>query len=183
MSPSEQQVAQEAAAVDLELEETDSGSDDDLIPNPNHETTFSDLPVLRLISYGHSRGPIVPTPAVVFDIRTLPNPPKHVRSSQTGLNKPLRDWFFADEDVQKRFDEACGVIEEKLKQVDTEEDDEVVVGVCCQLGKHRSVAFVEELGKRKWEGWQAVVEHRDVHIKRSGSERNRRGQVAPGDDD
>jgi hypothetical protein len=37
------------------------------------------------------------------------------------------------------------------------------VGVCCELGRHRSVAFVEELAKRQWPAeWAVEVVHRDV---------------------
>jgi RNase adaptor protein for sRNA GlmZ degradation len=50
----------------------------------------------------------------------------------------------------------------------------VIVGVNCELGRHRSVAFVEELGHMKWDGWETVIEHRDLdappshRIKRKG---------------
>ena len=35
--------------------------------------------------------------------------------------------------------------------------DEVLVGVNCEIGKHRSVAFVEELGRVRFKGWNVVV--------------------------
>lgn len=49
------------------------------------------------------------------------------------------------------------------------------VGVCCELGKHRSVAFVEELGRVRFEGWNVVVGHRDVHRKSSSKKSGRSG--------
>lgn len=37
------------------------------------------------------------------------------------------------------------------------------VGVCCELGRHRSVAFIEELAKRQWPAeWAVQIVHRDV---------------------
>jgi len=37
------------------------------------------------------------------------------------------------------------------------------VGVCCELGRHRSVAFIEELARRQWPAeWAVEVVHRDV---------------------
>ncbi|KAG2003804.1 hypothetical protein CC2G_004377 [Coprinopsis cinerea AmutBmut pab1-1] len=50
---------------------------------------------LHITSYGHTIGPLAPRPTLKFDVRTLPNPPKHVRSSQLGIYKPLQEWFFA----------------------------------------------------------------------------------------
>jgi RNase adaptor protein for sRNA GlmZ degradation len=42
----------------------------------------------------------------------------------------------------------------------------VNIGVNCELGRHRSVAFVEELGHVKWDGWETVLEHRDLNAPR-----------------
>lgn len=40
---------------------------------------------------------------------------------------------------------------------------ELRVGGFCELGRHRSVAFVEELSRRKWPiEWEVEVCHRDV---------------------
>lgn len=49
------------------------------------------------------------------------------------------------------------------------------VGAFCAAGKHRSVAFVEELARRKWP-WEVRVEHRDLGKSRRNDERKRRGQ-------
>jgi hypothetical protein len=40
------------------------------------------------------------------------------------------------------------------------------VGIFCAMGRHRSVAMVEELAKMSWPGWQVKVEHRDISKKR-----------------
>ena len=40
---------------------------------------------------------------------------------------------------------------------------ELRVGCFCELGRHRSVAFVEELARRKWPSeWEVEICHRDV---------------------
>ena len=42
------------------------------------------------------------------------------------------------------------------------------VGCFCELGRHRSVAFVEELSRRKWPSeWRVEICHRDVDQSRS----------------
>jgi hypothetical protein len=52
----------------------------------------------------------------------------------------------------------------------TTKDDGLIlrVGIFCAMGRHRSVAMIEELAKMSWAGWQAKVEHRDVSKKRGG---------------
>jgi hypothetical protein len=47
---------------------------------------------------------------------------------------------------------------------DNELDGHVLrVGCCCARGRHRSVAFVEELARRQWpKDWDVQVEHRDL---------------------
>lgn len=45
---------------------------------------------------------------------------------------------------------------------------ELLVGCFCELGRHRSVAFVEELSRRKWPSeWEVEICHRDVDQSRS----------------
>lgn len=40
---------------------------------------------------------------------------------------------------------------------------ELIVGCFCELGKHRSVAFVEELARKPWPNeWDVEICHRDV---------------------
>lgn len=43
---------------------------------------------------------------------------------------------------------------------------ELRVGIVCAMGRHRSVAMVEELSRMAWPGWDVEVEHRDVAKKR-----------------
>ena len=137
-----------------------------------------DYPVLHIISYGHKRGPLVPPPDLLFDMRRLPNPPKHVRSKQTGVFKPLRDWLFADASVQARFAEVSNLIQDRVSEADSKGERVLRVGVCCQLGHHRSVAVVEELGQRRFNEWETVIHHRDLHLKRSHDKRVRSGREA-----
>jgi hypothetical protein len=46
------------------------------------------------------------------------------------------------------------------------------VGIFCAMGRHRSVAMVEELSKPSWPGWDVKVEHRDILKKRSGGKKS-----------
>lgn len=73
-------------------------------------------------------------------------------------------------------------------EADVEEEDEeevtplnapknLRVGVSCEMGRHRSVAFIEELSRRKWPvEWAVEIVHRDV-----GKQRNpRKGTTRSG---
>ncbi len=136
--------------------------------NQNHLSPLeNDLPTVYVTSYGHRFGPLAIPPHIAVDLRTLPNPPKTIRSGQTGLSKPLRDWLFTNEEVQARFSDICGRIRAALAEVAARGENELRVGVNCEMGKHRSVAVVDELARTKFEGWNVLVDHRDVHRKRS----------------
>jgi len=155
------------------------GSNDDIPVNTNHASSVqNDLPIVHITSYGYRRGPLQPAPDVIFDMRALPNPPKNVRTGQTGLSKQLREWLFSDDMVQKRFGEVRTTIQTRLDEAKADGEHEITIGVHCELGKHRSVSIVEELAKTRFEGWNVVVDHRDVHLKRSSQkDRSRRGQM------
>lgn len=46
------------------------------------------------------------------------------------------------------------------------------VGVSCGMGKHRSVAMVEELARLSWPGWRVEIQHRDIDKKRGVGKKN-----------
>ena len=65
-----------------------------------------------------------------------------------------------------------GIVYEALTADCVEESNggskELRVGCFCELGRHRSVAFVEELSRRKWPSeWEVEIYHRDVDHSRS----------------
>lgn len=115
----------------------------------------------------------------------------------------MQEWLFSNEEVKERYQGICKEIEAKLEEITTKERgnedvrvrlqdgsskekrgrDEregvrvvVNIGVCCQLGKHRSVAMVETLGRKRWPGWDVEVEHRDAFMEKTkaGREKERR---------
>lgn len=58
-----------------------------------------------------------------------------------------------------------------------EEENEVMilrVGIFCEMGRHRSVAMVEELARLEWPGWDVEVVHRNVESKKRGSGKQER---------
>jgi RNase adaptor protein for sRNA GlmZ degradation len=168
-------------------------------------------PLLVLISHAHTP-PLVPSPRLKYDLRTVPNPPKAIRDAYTGVSKRLRDHMLEHEDFVKTLDRAEGEITAEMDlvvrewqvergrvnledsnnqefgliengvdaQTSPDHDDSrpiLVVGVFCARGKHRSVAFVEELGRRVWpREWEVNTSHRDV----AKGRQDQRGQKTKG---
>jgi hypothetical protein len=211
-----------------------------------------ELPTLVLISHGHSP-PLKPEPQLRFDVRSLPNPPKHIRDAHNGTSKRLQEWMQTDAKFLARRDAIKSEIETAMMlltaahekkdilrlepqhgewtgdggghasalgqqgevecreaarndekkwspgQDSADEDDDdprdqadtLRVGIYCAMGRHRSVAMVEELAKLSWPGWCVEVEHRDISKKRGvgkkfGGKDNRRsrgGTIPPQFDD
>jgi len=185
-----------------------------------------ELPVLILISHGHAP-PLSPPPQLKFDVRNLPNPPKHIRDAYNGTSRRLQEWMVSDPAFGDRRDAVRTEIEEEMNRMTVEHEKNDVlklgqdtqgksdqlkeetpagedvsekepedggavlgeadssveeadqdsfwtlrVGVSCAMGRHRSVAMVEELAKMSWPGWQVEVQHRDLNKKRGGGKKS-----------
>lgn len=111
-----------------------------------------------------------------YNIRHLPNPPRNLRAMTTGLSPRLRKEFLKNEIVGSFLERTQNEIVNSLKtscdalsqesssseepkghgnecEITTTSTHQkpnisLVVTVCCEEGRHRSVAFVEELAKR-----------------------------------
>jgi UPF0042 nucleotide-binding protein len=123
--------------------------------------------MITILSFGFKYG--IPTDAdLVFDVRFLPNPYyideyKH----QTGNDKPVQDYV-------KSFP-ACGEFLDKLTDMLSflipgyvqEGKYQLVVGIGCTGGQHRSVTIANELYKRLKEAggtYGIKLSHRDVKL-------------------
>ena len=153
---------------------------------------------ISLFSYGHANGPIVQQDreaqyqkTLAYNIRHLPNPPRHLRLKATGLSRRLQKEFLQNDNVEtflvKVQQEITDVAKEGCDQLrySTKQDGNkqrpaeagtrfnlnahsseetavegaeinIVVTICCEEGRHRSVAFVEELARRL-----ALFQHSD----------------------
>ncbi|PYH79044.1 hypothetical protein BO82DRAFT_146632 [Aspergillus uvarum CBS 121591] len=145
---------------------------------------------ISLISYGHANGPMIQQSREVryrqtlaYNIRHLPNPPRHLRVNATGLSRRLQKEFLQNDAVEavlvkvqqeivNAVQEGCAQslyslqpedLRQDASQTDTRRsldsqasgkpavdgiDVDIVVTICCEEGRHRSVAFVEELARR-----------------------------------
>lgn len=120
--------------------------------------------MVNVMSFGFKNG--IPSDAdLIFDVRFLPNPfyidgLKH----STGNDKPVQDYVMsfpeAETFLQKLTDMLLFLIPNYVK----EGKYQLVVGIGCTGGKHRSVTLANELYKRlKNKGnYGLTIQHRDV---------------------
>lgn len=218
---------------------------------------------VTLTIWSHSHAPPLQPPAdVSFDLRRVPNPPKHIRDNYDGRSKRLREHLLHDATfanlLQSAMQEVLHFVKEREGDAvsrqasrpgqtcfvagdetviapatgsmnstacddsngedytsgdgntddeeaqartvsqstnydaDQEEPDSsspaqsgeiksdsrisgVSISCFCERGRHRSVAFAEELGRMAWpRTWDVSVQHRDVSG--SGKKENRKGR-------
>lgn len=117
--------------------------------------------VTRLVSFGFKYG--LPYDAdIVFDVRYLPNP-HFVPELQpkTGLDSDVSHYVIDTEAGQELLDDLGGLLTKLLPRYAAEGKAYLTVAIGCTGGRHRSVAIVEELGKR-FADQHVAVAHRDA---------------------
>lgn len=73
-------------------------------------------------------------------------------------------------------DDDMVVVEKAKEPVNVHVPKNLRVGISCEMGHHSSVAFVEELGRRRWPvEWALEVVHRDVDKQRNPRKGKARG--------
>ncbi|HBS47784.1 TPA: RNase adapter RapZ [Candidatus Dependentiae bacterium] len=117
---------------------------------------------VNLISFGFKYG--VPSDSnLVYDLRFLPNPYfvpllKPLDGRDEKVQQYIFDYPVTTEYMQKLQD----FLQYSLKKYYEEGRFFVNVSIGCTGGKHRSVAFVEQLSKQNWDGVRFVACHRDI---------------------
>lgn len=118
---------------------------------------------VRVVSFGFKYG--LPVDAdLVFDLRFLPNPHfvKELRP-RTGLDAAVADYVMTTEPAKELMADVSTLLEHTLPRYEREGKAYLTIGIGCTGGRHRSVAFAEELGR-----WlrgieqDVVTAHRDV---------------------
>jgi RNase adapter protein RapZ len=124
-------------------------------------------PAITIVSFGFKYG--IPIDAdLVFDVRFLPNP--HYVDSlrpKTGQDPEVYDYVMKWPTTKQFVEKLVDLIDFLLPQFKKEGKSQIVIGIGCTGGKHRSVAIAEMLYDhlRHEEGVQ--VSHRDMKKDRS----------------
>ncbi|WP_455716254.1 RNase adapter RapZ [Anaerosporobacter sp.] len=118
---------------------------------------------ITILSFGFKYG--IPMDCdLVFDVRFLPNPyyiPE--LKPQTGNEKPVFEYVMSSPKAKEFLDKLEDMLEFLIPNYIEEGKNQLVVGIGCTGGKHRSVTIANALGNRlsKLE-YGIKVEHRDI---------------------
>ena len=119
--------------------------------------------LITCISFGYKYG-IPPEADLVFDVRCLPNPfyIKELKSL-TGLDEAVRDYIMSFEVTGQFMDKLCDYLDYTVDLFRDEGKSELVIGVGCTGGKHRSVTVARLLNAHFLEqGQKSSIHHRDI---------------------
>ena len=118
---------------------------------------------ISVVSFGFKHG--LPLDVdMVFDVRFLPNPhwvPE--LESLTGLDREVRDYVFSRPGATEFAAKLDDLFDFLLPSFVREGKSYLSVGIGCTGGRHRSVAFAQEMVNRiRLLGYDASVFHRDI---------------------
>lgn len=119
--------------------------------------------MLTFMSFGFKYG--IPLESdLIIDVRCLPNPFYIAELKEhTGLEKCIQDYVLDSEETQKFVKRLIDWLDYSLPLYLKEGKSELVVGIGCTGGKHRSVTIAELLDNYFMEkGYKCIVQHRDV---------------------
>lgn len=124
---------------------------------------------LNVISFGFKYG--VPIDAdLIFDVRFLPNP-HYVEALRpnTGMDSEVYEYVMKWSETQEFLVKLLDMLHFLIPQYRKEGKSQVVIGIGCTGGKHRSVAIAEYLGKILGES-----ETEDVRVRHRDADRDRK---------
>ena len=119
--------------------------------------------VINIQSFGFKYG--LPLDAdLVFDVRFLPNPYyKDDLKKYTGLDKRVQKYVLKFEQTNEFISKLDDMIKYLLPYYIEEGKSQLVIGVGCTGGKHRSVTIALELYEfLKENGYNTIISHRDI---------------------
>lgn len=128
----------------------------------NYFSTIESKMTVNITSFGFKHG--IPIDAdLVFDVRFLPNPHyiEELRP-KTGLEKEVSQYVFQWDETNEFLGKLVDFIGYTLPHYQREGKSQLVIGIGCTGGKHRSVAISEYLGEKFSDTFLTRVSHRDI---------------------
>lgn len=133
----------------------------------NHDNRL----LISVITFGYKRG--IPMDAdMVFDMRFLPNP-FYIEDLRkiSGLTKEVSGYVLGFKEAQDFIDKVMDMVRTFSPCYIEQDKKQLVIGIGCTGGMHRSVAMGEELFKRlNKENFRASIEHRDLNLEQKAVE-------------
>jgi UPF0042 nucleotide-binding protein len=121
---------------------------------------------ISVVSFGFKYG-ILLDADLVFDVRFIPNP-YYIKELKelNGEDESVRNYVFAWEQTKTFTTKLTDMLEFLIPYYIKEGKTQLIVGIGCTGGKHRSVAIANYIGnKLKKNGHRAIVSHRDYKLR------------------
>ncbi len=129
------------------------------VENKNYKNLY-----VTILSFGFKYG--IPGDAdLVFDVRFLPNR-YYIQDLRpmSGNDAPVRDYVMSSETARKFLDKLVDMVQFLIPNYVAEGKNQLVIGIGCTGGKHRSVTLANALyyALEQEEGYGLKIEHRDI---------------------
>ena len=127
---------------------------------------------ISVVTFGYKRG--IPIDAdLVFDMRFLPNPfYEEALRSHTGLMDDVKEYVLGAPEAQRFLKQLTEMVKYLEPCFLAQDKKQLMIGIGCTGGMHRSVAMGEELFLRLQEaGHRVTIEHRDIQLERDSVEK------------
>ena len=120
---------------------------------------------ISLVSFGFKHGMLLDGD-LIFDVRFIPNP-YYVEELKglTGEDAKVRDYVFHWEQTKTFTKKVIDMLEFLIPYYIKEGKTQLIIGIGCTGGRHRSVAIANYIGNRiKENGHRVIVNHRDYRL-------------------
>lgn len=101
---------------------------------------------------------------MIFDVRCLPNP-YYIPELKplTGLDLPVREYVLKFSETKEFMNKILDFLDYSIPLYQKEGKSELVVGIGCTGGKHRSVTLARAFNNHFLEkGYKSTLQHRDI---------------------
>jgi RNase adapter protein RapZ len=119
--------------------------------------------VINIISFGFKYG-LPKESDLVFDVRFIKNP-FYIDELKdlSGLDKPVRDYVLKNRTTSVFLAKTLDLLHFLIPKYVDEGKKQLVIGVGCTGGRHRSVAISNEIGRDlQSKNYNVFIEHRDI---------------------
>ena len=118
---------------------------------------------VTFMSFGFKHGTPIDTD-IMFDDRFLPNP-FYIESMrpQTGLDESVYEYVMSFEETTTFLAKLIDLLQFLIPKYKAEGKSQVIIGIGCTGGQHRSVAIAEYLSHAFENDYKTNATHRDIH--------------------
>lgn len=124
--------------------------------------------LINLVSFGFKQG--IPLDAdLIFDVRFIPNP-YYIDELRpySGEDQKVKDFVMKWPESRQFLKKLLDMIQYLIPYYIREGKTQLIIGIGCTGGRHRSVAFTDEIAaKLKADRHRVVMDHRDIDKDRS----------------